>query len=123
MNKPAKNISINAIEANIIFFHIRLFLLCFKISKFTIIILSSLRRTSELYELRNTGKVRRRDIFFFDTSLIFTSFSSFNIIRREKKANRISSVVSPKKKYIFAIELRISKRYIDMKKEKNFSES
>ena len=27
------------------------------------------------------------------------------------------------KKYIFAIELRISKRYIDMKKEKNFSET
>ena len=26
------------------------------------------------------------------------------------------------KKYIFAIELQISKRYIDMKKEKNFSE-
>ena len=27
------------------------------------------------------------------------------------------------KKYIFAIELRISKRYIDMKKEKNFSDT
>ena len=27
------------------------------------------------------------------------------------------------KKYIFAIELLISKRYIDMKKEKNFSDT
>ena len=27
------------------------------------------------------------------------------------------------KKYIFAIELQISKRYIDMKKEKNFSDT
>ena len=27
------------------------------------------------------------------------------------------------KKYIFAFELRISKRYIDMKKEKNFSDT
>lgn len=37
---------------------------------------------------------------------------------REEKKRSYSSGFS-KKKYIFAIELRISKRYIDMKKEKD----
>ena len=31
------------------------------------------------------GKVKRRDTFFFDTSLIFTSLFSFNIIEKRKK--------------------------------------
>ena len=62
-------------------------------------------------------KVKRRDTFFFDTSLIFPSLFSFNIIENRKKKSYFSGF--SKKKYIFAIELRISKRYIDMKKEKN----
>ena len=67
------------------------------------------------------GKVKRRDTFFFDTSLIFPSLFSFNIIENRKKKSYFSGF--SKKKYIFAIELRISKRYIDMKKEKNFSDT
>ena len=31
------------------------------------------------------GKVKRRDTFFFDTSLIFPSLFSFNIIEKRKK--------------------------------------
>ena len=62
-------------------------------------------------------KVKRRDTFFFDTSLIFPSLFSFNIIENRKKKSYFSGF--SKKKYIFAIELRISKRYIDMKKEKD----
>ena len=31
------------------------------------------------------GKVKRRDTFFFDSSLIFPSLFSFNIIEKRKK--------------------------------------
>ena len=58
---------------------------------------------------------------FFDTYLIFPPLFSFNIIEKRKKRSYSSGF--SKKKYIFAIELQISKRYIDMKKEKNFSET
>ncbi|RGW76143.1 hypothetical protein DWV53_12425 [Segatella copri] len=57
---------------------------------------------------------------FFDTCLIFPPLFSFNIIEKRKRS--YFSAFS-KKKYIFANGLRISKRYIDMKKEKNFSET
>ena len=53
---------------------------------------------------------------FFDTCLIFPPLFSFNIIEKRKRS--YFSAFS-KKKYIFANGLRISKRYIDMKKEKN----
>lgn len=46
-------------------------------------------------------------IFFFDASLIFPSLFSFNIIENRKKKSY--SFGFSKKKYIFAIELRISK--------------
>ena len=63
------------------------------------------------------GKSKKAGYFFFDTSLIFPSLFSFNIIENRKKKSYSSGF--SKKKYIFAIELRISKGYIDMKKEKN----
>ena len=62
-------------------------------------------------------KSKKAGYFFFDTSLIFPSLFSFNIIEKRKKRSYSSGF--SKKKYIFAIELQISKRYIDMKKEKN----
>ena len=52
-------------------------------------------------------KVKRRDTFFFDTSLIFPSLFPFNIIENRKKKSYSSGF--SKKKYIFAIELQISK--------------
>ena len=63
------------------------------------------------------GKSKKAEYFFSDTSLIFPPLFSFNIIEKRKKG--AIPPLSQRKKYIFAIELRISKRYIDMKKEKN----
>ena len=66
-------------------------------------------------------KSKKTGYFFFDTCLIFPPLFSFNIIEKRKKRSYSSGF--SKKKYIFAIELLISKRYIDMKKEKNFSDT
>ena len=65
-------------------------------------------------------KVKRRDAFFSIPAKFLHHFLLLIEYRREKRS--YFSGVS-KKKYIFANELRISKRYIDMKKEKNFSET
>ena len=54
---------------------------------------------------------------FFRYQLNFSFSFLFSYHREEKKGSYISAF--SKKKYIFANELRISKRYIDMKKEKN----
>ena len=65
------------------------------------------------------GKVKRRDTFFFDTSLIFTSLFSFNIIEKRKKELFLRFL---KEKVYICNRIADIKRYIDMKKEKDFSE-
>mgnify|MGYP007036965718 CR=1 FL=1 len=63
-------------------------------------------------------KVKRRNTFFFDTSLIFPSLFSFNIIEKRKKG--AISPVSQRKSIYLQTDLEYR---IDMKKEKNFSET
>ena len=65
-------------------------------------------------------KVKRRNTFFFDTSLIFPSLSSFNIIEKRKKEQILPFL---REKVYICNRIADIKRYIDMKKEKNFSET
>ena len=64
------------------------------------------------------GKSKKRDAFFFDTCLIFPPFFSFNIIEKRKKG--AISPLSQRKSIYLQTDLEYR---IDMKKEKNFSET
>lgn len=64
------------------------------------------------------GKSKKRDAFFFDTCLIFPPLFSFNIIEKRKKG--AISPLSQRKSIYLQTDLEYR---IDMKKEKNFSET
>ncbi len=66
------------------------------------------------------GKSKKAGYFFFDTSLIFPSLFSFNIIEKRKKELFLRFL---KEKVYICNRIADIKRYIDMKKEKNFSET